>query len=190
MPLSGRRVGLSRGRLRCCPGAGLCPLPLALAVAAGATPADRCCPVSLALCAGAYWRTLEARGLVRRLTGPFALVAAPACTNRWFSTPAPGTTRPDHSPYFDVGRSLRGETTRCQLGPRELRARPLPYQYSSVWSVPMSWPRSRTKPWIPAHSMTVASMPGLPHRKMSKLSGVSARPVSCSIALEAMRFWR
>ena len=63
---------------------------------------NRCCPLSLALCAGAYWRALEARGLVRRLTGPFVLVAAPACTNRWFSTPAPGSTRPDHSPYSNV----------------------------------------------------------------------------------------
>jgi hypothetical protein len=80
-----------------------------------ATPADRCCPVSLALCAGAYWRALEARGLVRRLTGPFALVAAPASTNRWFSPPAPGGTRPDHSPYSYVARSLWGEAAGCQL---------------------------------------------------------------------------
>jgi hypothetical protein len=79
-----------------------------------ATPADRCCPVSLALCAGAYWRALEARGLVRRLTGPFALVAAPACTNRWFSTPAPGGTRPDHSPYWECGGSLRAGPAACQ----------------------------------------------------------------------------
>ncbi len=78
----GRRVGLSRS--------------------GGATPADRCCPVSLALCAGAYWRTLEVHGLVRRLTGPFAPSAAPACTTRWFSTPAPGVTRPDHSPCSNV----------------------------------------------------------------------------------------
>ena len=87
-----------------------------------ATPTDRCCPVSLALCAGAYWRALEARGLVRRLTGPFVLVAAPACTNRWFSTPAPGGTRPDHSPYSDVARSLRVRRRRCQ--PRPGTARP------------------------------------------------------------------
>jgi hypothetical protein len=106
MPLSGRRARLSRrsGRLS----------------ATAATPADRCCPVSLALCAGAYWRALEARGLVRRLTGPFLLVAAPACTNRWFSTPAPGCTRPDHSPYFDVGRSLRALPGGCQLEPRRV----------------------------------------------------------------------
>src|ERR1700690_1633576 len=37
-----------------------------------ALPPDRCCPVSLALCAGAYWRALEARGSVRWLTGPFS----------------------------------------------------------------------------------------------------------------------
>ena len=82
------------------------------------TPADRCCPLSLALCAGAYWRALEARGLVRRLTGPFSSVAAPACTNRWFSTPAPGGTRPDHSPYSYVARSLRGDAARCQMAAR------------------------------------------------------------------------
>src|ERR1035437_1322170 len=75
---------------------------------------NRCCPLSLALCAGAYWRTLEVRGLVRRLTGPFVLVTAPACTNRWFSTPAPGSTRPDHSPYWECGGSLRGGARGCQ----------------------------------------------------------------------------
>src|ERR1035437_10299853 len=78
---------------------------------------NRCCPLSLALCAGAYWRTLEVRGLVRRLTGPFVLVTAPACTNRWFSTPAPGSTRPDHSPYWECGGSLRGMARSCQTCP-------------------------------------------------------------------------
>ena len=109
MPLFGQRVGLS-GRL-----ASGCPL------VPPATPADWCCPLSLALCAGAYWRALEARGLVRRLTGPFALVAAPACTNRWFSTPAPGGTRPDHSPYWECGGSLRVRPGACQTGSRGLR---------------------------------------------------------------------
>ena len=93
------------------------------APAADATPADRCCPLSLALCAGAYWRALEARGLVRRLTGPFVLVAAPACTNRWFSTPAPGVTRPDHSPYWECGGSLWAATGRCQMGCRRVGRR-------------------------------------------------------------------
>src|ERR1035437_3463345 len=64
------------------------------------------------------------------------------------------------------------------------------YQYSSVWSVPMSWPRSRTKPRASAQPMTVSLMPGLPHRKMSKFSGVSGRRVSSSIAPDAIRFWR
>jgi hypothetical protein len=113
MPLSGRRVGLSRLRLE----AG------SRFTAAGATPTDRCCHVSLALCAGAYWRALEARGSVRRLTGPFRLVAAPACTNRWFSTPAPGVTRPDHSPYSDVARSLGLRRIGVKRGRFRCRAR-------------------------------------------------------------------
>jgi hypothetical protein len=69
----------------------------------GATPADRCCPVSLALCAGAYWRALEARGLVRWLTGPFAPVAAPASTSRWVSVPATGRYSSRSSPVFRCG---------------------------------------------------------------------------------------
>ena len=99
-----------------------------------ATPADRCCPVSLALCAGAYWRALEARGSVRRLTGPFAPSATPACTNRWFSMPAPGGTRPDHSPYLDVGASLGAEPDRC-------RTRVL-VRYIRYTSMPGSTPRT------------------------------------------------
>jgi len=105
-PTGGRRFTSTFGLLPWRPG--YCPCP-------PATPADRCCPLSLALCAGAYCRALEARGLVRRLTGPFALVAAPACTNRWFSTPAPGGTRPDHSPCSDVGRSLGRSGVACQI---------------------------------------------------------------------------
>jgi hypothetical protein len=85
-----------------------------------ATPADRCCPLSLALCAGAYWRALEARGSVRRLTGPFSLVAAPASTNRWFSMPAPGGTRPDHSPYWECGGSLGVWPGACQTSVKQV----------------------------------------------------------------------
>ena len=77
-------------------------------VALAATPADRCCPVSLALCAGAYWRALEARGLVRRLTGPFAPVAAPASTNRWVSVPATGRYSSRSSPVFAMWRESTG----------------------------------------------------------------------------------
>ena len=267
----------------------------------GATPADRCCPVSLALCAGAYWRALEARGLVRWLTGPFAPVAAPASTNRWVSVPATGRYSSRSSPVFRCGAELRGRGDRCQTGPtwrgrlgdrgpwpgrptarpagpdrracwaRETRrsapfapfanpgsrrpSRSLPeapirrpgptadrhsrsfggvrtvvggraagappvvlapcyphlhlanshrlqratgaqgaaavaYQYSSVWRVPMSWPLSRTKPRSSAQPMTVSIMAGLPHRKTSKFSGVRARPVSSSMAFEAMTFCR
>jgi len=170
-----------------------------------ATPADRCCPVSLARCAGAYWQALEARGSVRRLTGPFVPSAAPACTNRWFSLPAPGVTRPDHSPYSDVPRSLGARPRRCQTVPHPLRWGRRPgrlrpgapgqhaacsYQYCSVWSVPMSCPLSRMKPRPSAQAMTVSIMPGLPHRKMSKLSGVSGNPVSAWIWSEAIRSCR
>jgi len=102
----GRRVGLSRGscRVRLPPIGG--------------------CPLSLALCAGAYCRALEARGLVRRLTGPFTPSAAPACTTRWFSTPAPGVTRPDHSPYFECGPESTGRTGGgCQTEGRRVDGR-------------------------------------------------------------------
>ena len=109
---------------------------------AGMTP-DRCCPLSLALCAGAYWRALEARGLVRRLTGPFALVAAPASTNRWFSTPAPGGTRPDHSPYSYVA-GVYGETRRGVKSPAALRHSGPP----TVAMASRPWRRSRR--WAPS----------------------------------------
>src|SRR6185503_9736586 len=48
---------------------------------------DRRCPVSLALCAGAYWRLRQdaASRSVRRLPGPFPVVVAPARTNRRIS---------------------------------------------------------------------------------------------------------
>jgi hypothetical protein len=40
----------------------------------------------------------------------------------------------------------------------------LSYQYSSVWTVPISWPRSRTNPRADSRSITVSIIPGLPHR--------------------------
>jgi len=64
------------------------------------------------------------------------------------------------------------------------------YQYSSTWSVPILRPRSLVKPRASAHPITVSIMPGLPHKKRSKLSGVTARPVSFSMTCEAMTFWR
>jgi len=55
-------------------------------------PGDRRCPVSLALCAGAYLvvRSGHARRdgrSVRRLPGPFAAAVAPVCTNHRVSLP-------------------------------------------------------------------------------------------------------
>ncbi len=97
------------------------------------------------------------------------------------------------APAFAACRSHGNPATSRPWRGRPARGRPArrsPYQYSSVWSVPMSWPLSRTKPRAAAQAMTVSIMPGLPHRKMSKLSGVSGRPVSSSIASEAMTFWR
>src|SRR5687768_15004586 len=48
--------------------------------------ADRRCPVSLALCAGAYWRPRKpAWRSVRRLPGPFPVVVVPARTSRRIS---------------------------------------------------------------------------------------------------------
>ena len=40
----------------------------------------------------------------------------------------------------------------------------LGYQYSSVWIVPISWPRSRTNPRVDSRSITASIIPGLPHR--------------------------
>src|ERR1035437_7212055 len=90
--------------------------------------------------------------------------------------PAPG-------PLRLIGR-ISDRTGSLDHGPSAL------YQSSSVWSVPMSWPRSRTKPRASAQPMTASIMPGLPHRKMSKFSGVSGRPVSSSIAPDAVRVLR
>src|SRR5688500_12717104 len=51
------------------------------------SPTDRRCPVSLALCAGAYlWRSSPLRS-VRRLPGPFTAVAAPVSTSHRVSLP-------------------------------------------------------------------------------------------------------
>jgi len=56
--------------------------------AADAVAADRRCPVSLALCAGAYWRRPAGRSRsVRRLPGPFAAAVAPVSTNHRVSLP-------------------------------------------------------------------------------------------------------
>ena len=77
---------------RCHPGSA----SAALIVTDGTVPpSDRRCPVSLALCAGAYWRGPRSSSSsagprsVRRLPGPFAVVAAPASTSRRVSLPAP-----------------------------------------------------------------------------------------------------
>src|SRR5450759_5116843 len=42
-----------------------------------ACPSDRRCPLSLAPCAGAYWRRPRRRVSVRRLPGPFTAAATP-----------------------------------------------------------------------------------------------------------------
>ncbi len=48
---------------------------------------DRRCPVSLALCAGAYWVGGRPRRSVRRLPGPFPVAAAPVSTSHRVSLP-------------------------------------------------------------------------------------------------------
>ena len=67
------------------------------------TVADRRCPVSLALCAGAYWGG-GARRSVRRLPGPFPFVAAPVSTNHRVSGPTCDGYSSRSSPVLrDVG---------------------------------------------------------------------------------------
>jgi len=55
----------------------------------GSLPTDRRCPVSLALCAGAYLvpRVSPRRRWVRRLPGPFTAAAAPVSTSHRVSLP-------------------------------------------------------------------------------------------------------
>jgi hypothetical protein len=128
-----------------------------------------------------------------RLTVPHARRAAsrPFCAARG-SQPL-GHNRSRATPICiwpgSAAHSSPGSAARGPGRPRSPRPARF-YQYSSVWSVPMSWPLSRTKPRLSAQPMTVSIMPGLPHRKMSKFSGVSGRPVSSSIAPEAIKFWR
>ena len=89
-----------------------------------ATPADRCCPLSLALCAGAYWRALEARGLVRRLTGPFAPVRRPSLHQPLVLYAGAGRYSSRSQPVFVCGAESRGSggglstSGRAEGGPR------------------------------------------------------------------------
>jgi hypothetical protein len=71
------------------------------------------CPVSLALCAGAY--LVASRSLsVRRLTGPFVVIASPACTNRRISVLAEGDYSSRSQPIYSlVAGSLRAD--RCSV---------------------------------------------------------------------------
>ena len=77
---------------------------------------DRRCPVSLALCAGAYWSSAPSRSAVasssvaprsvRGLPGPFAAAAIPARTSRRVSVMAPDGYSSRSRPVFSCGGSL------------------------------------------------------------------------------------
>ena len=104
MPLSGRRAGLS------CGGRARGPCRRRLPPIGAALYRWRSAPEPT----GEPWKLAVWSGGSRVHS---LLVAAPASTNRWFSLPAPGGTRPDHSPYSDVARSLWGARRGVNFGP-------------------------------------------------------------------------
>ena len=83
----------------------------------GARPAaDRRCPVSLALCAGAYWRSaFTVSRSVRRLPGPFLAVVVPARTSRRISgSTCDGYSSRSQPVVRDVARSMGGRRAKRQ----------------------------------------------------------------------------
>src|SRR4051794_40923648 len=86
------------------------------ASSAFASAADRGCPLSLALCAGAYWRGQPSRS-VRRLPGPFPAVVAPVSTSHRVSLPTNDGYSSRSSPVLrDVAGSLGVAFTSVKRG--------------------------------------------------------------------------
>jgi hypothetical protein len=83
-----------------------------------ARPIDRRCPVSLALCAGAYWSSAASSSAcasvfaaprsVRGLPGPFAAAAIPARTSRRVSVMTHAGYSSRSMPVFSCGREYGG----------------------------------------------------------------------------------
>jgi len=89
-------------------------------------PDDRRCPVSLALCAGAYWLVPRVRPSrsVRRLPGPFPVVVAPVSTSHRVSLP---TLRRVLVPFTARSSWCRGRMAGHAAGVKRLVGRwPMP----------------------------------------------------------------
>jgi hypothetical protein len=101
--------------------------------------ADRRCPVSLALCAGAYLGRVAAvaRRSVRRLPGPFAVAVAPVCTSHRISVPTSDGYSSRSSPVLrDVAGSMRAVAAKRQARrPTGATCRPSDPAFSVVESV-------------------------------------------------------
>src|SRR5205809_7518871 len=78
--------------------------------------ADRRCPLSLALCAGAYWLG-DAERSVRRLRGPFPVAVVPVSTSHRVSVPTHDGYSSRSSPCSDVAGWL-GEGPEGVKAPR------------------------------------------------------------------------
>ena len=121
-------------------------------------------------------------------------VVAPSTATVGAAVESSAGSRSPPRPPTDTLRAGAGDRSLPPPGHRPLSmerppVRPDSYQYFSTWSVPAPSLPSRVKPRASAQSITDSIMPGLPHSRMSKLSGVRASPVSFSIAPEAITSW-
>ena len=102
-------------------------MPHSVTDGTGSRPTDRRCPVSLALCAGAYWSADRASPRRPRVRSGGSRVHSPSSPSRF--APATGSlfrrptgTRPVHCPCSDVARRIGRPRDGCQPPPRGCRS--------------------------------------------------------------------